>query len=653
MENKISFNELNLDTKLTQTLEKNGFTHPTAIQELTITPILEGQDIFALAETGSGKTGSFAIPIINKLIQGETGTAVVLSPTRELAQQTHKFFETIGKELGIKSSSLIGGENIDKQKELLSEGSQVLVATPGRLVDLIRQKAVNLKDCRFIVFDEADRLFDMGFKKDIEFILKGCPNSRQLLMVSATTNMDVLQTAYRFHSHPLELKLNRDSILVDKIDHKIAMVTQEEKMPLLVKTLREHEDTYAIIFCNTQVQTHLVAEWLRKMDFHARPISGRLAQNRRTKLMQEFRDKVVTILVCTDVAARGLDIQDVNLVINYDMPPEAANYVHRIGRTGRAGKEGLAISFCAFEDCASLDDIYELIGAKIPKLDLDENSFATDIPSKPQIDMKTLRLKSEVQKETRMKKTQTNDKNSKQRNNKRENLPKVQATKLPKFVASEDNSDNRSFVMTTSDLKEAQSSALGYFQLLDKGILEHQVLKKGMKKFIFFGAQKVTYKFTVKNNYKKLLMPFFIEILKLSRLKLYVQVFYKNNVLDINFKGTDESLLTRNNNELLQSFEQLARTYLSNKLVLPNNLKINLNCSESKKQEKGLIAFVDKMKKQVMDSKEPVLLKPLNPAERRLVHQHLDKDKNVQTQSVGEGRFKRIEISLRDANAPL
>lgn len=168
-----------------------------------------------------------------------------------------------------------------------------------------------------------------------------------------------------------------------------------------------------------------------------------------------------------------------------------------------------------------------------------------------------------------------------------------------------------------------------------------------MKKFFFFGPQNITYKFTIKANYKRLLMPFIIEILKLSRLKLYVQVFYKNNNLDINFKGTDEALLVKNNNELLYSFEQLCRTYLIGKIEIPSTLKINFKCSESKKQEKGLLDFVEKMKKKVLESKEPVLLKPLNPAERRLVHQHLDKDKDVQTLSVGEGKFKRIEISLR------
>ena len=644
MENTTTFNDYGLNAPLIAALEKNAFTHPTAIQAMTISPILKGEDIFALAETGSGKTGSFAIPILNKLCDDKNQMTIVLSPTRELAQQTHQFFELIGSEMGIKSASLIGGESIEKQKEILSQNVSVLVATPGRLVDLMKQKVVDLSQCKFIVFDEADRLFDMGFKKDIEFILKACPKSRQLIMVSATTNMDVLQTAYKFHSHPTELKLNSESMLVEKISHKIAMISQEEKMPLLVNLLRENEDTYAIVFCNTQVQTHIVAEWLSKMGFAAKPISGRLAQNKRTRLMEDFRARKVSILVCTDVAARGLDIKDISLVINYDMPQEAANYVHRIGRTGRAGKEGLAISFCAYEDCASLDDIYDLIGQKIPKLELTEESFAKELAPKPRIDFKTLKV---VEKERPMKTKREPRNTEMKKRNDNIKLPKVSATKLPKFVASESKTDNRTFIITTTDEKVAKTSALGYFQLLDESLLNLEIIKKGMKTFLFFGAQKKTYKITVKNNYKKLLMPFFIEIIKLSRLKLYVQVFYKNNKLDINFKGSDEGLLVRNNNELLNSFEQLARTYLANKTELPHGLVINFNCNESKKQEKGLLDFVDKMKKKVIDTKEAVLLKPLNPAERRMVHQHLDKDEVVRTQSVGEGKFKRIEISLK------
>lgn len=695
METTTAFTDFKLTEELVSALDSIGFKNASPVQELTIGPILEGKDIFAQAETGSGKTGSFAIPIIEQILrhrsESENGQDadlagyVVLSPTRELAQQTHKAFNDLGKSLGINSNCLIGGENIENQKDLLKELPQVLVATPGRLCDLIKQKCADLSECKAVVFDEADRLFDMGFKKEIEFILSKIPTSRQLIMVSATSNMDVLNTAYKFKSDPIELKLNEDNLLVENIDHKIAMVSREEKMPLLTSLLRNHEDTYALIFCNTQVQTHLVAEWLKAMGFKSMPISGAMPQNKRTRLMADFREKKVTILVCTDVAARGLDIKDVNLVVNYDLPQEAASYVHRIGRTGRAGKSGQAISFCAFEDSEYLDPIMELIGEKIPKMELTNDDFAKDLAPKPYLDFKTLKVvernsdRNKKRDDTRRSSSQDkrNESFSEKPREKKETPPAPKREPLQHFpfVPSQSKGkDKRVFVYNTSDEEKLKFAALGYFGILDESLLETEMLKKGRPKFFFFGPRVNTYKVTLKPIYKKLLTPYLEEILNHARLNLEVRVGFKHNTLTVHFTGEDQGLVLCHRKELLFSFEQLVKVYLAQKIRLPKELIWNFICGDQKDRgpkrarpgqkargedkrrnsrrregpsDEELIKMANEVKEEVLGQKKPIRLKPLNSPQRRIVHQHLSEDGRIITSSIGEGRFKEIEVSLR------
>ncbi|CBW25853.1 putative ATP-dependent RNA helicase [Halobacteriovorax marinus SJ] len=647
------FVEYNLQPELIKALNSHGFKEASEIQDLTIKPILEKKDIFALAETGSGKTGSFAIPIMEilleeKALDNPSQQIVILSPTRELAQQTNKFFEQVGAELGIKSSCIIGGEKIEKQIEELKEGVHVLVATPGRLNDLTKQKEIDLANCLAVVFDEADRLFDMGFKKDIEFILNGIPKTRQLIMVSATTNMDVLNTAFKFGSQPLEIKLNEESILVDNIDHKIAMIDKNEKMPLLVKQLQTHEDAYAIIFCNTQFQTHLVAEWLKKMNFKAKPISGRMPQNKRTRLMEEFRSKETTILVCTDVAARGLDIKDVNLVINFDLPNEAASYVHRIGRTGRAGKDGQAISFCSFEDCENLDPISEFIGGSIPKMDLGDEDFATDVCPKPYLDAKSLQV---VERPSRDSKKTSKSKDTKKPASKE---VKPRTSTIP-FIGKVFKNDRRFFISTASSEKESIAAALKYFAVKDSHLINTELVKEGRKLFFFFGPRKNTYKHSLKPIFKKVLTPFLIGILRKAQLDLFVKVSFKDDHLKVTYTGNDLGLLLRNKAELLISFETLIKQFLLRKVHMKNEVKLTLRCfnednqndrPKNKSNEKEILSLVDEMKKKVLESKKAILLKSMNPAQRRIVHQYISEDPKFKSNSIGEGRFKQVELSL-------
>ncbi len=653
------FVEYNLQPELIEALTNHGFKHASEIQDLTFGPILDKKDIFALAETGSGKTGAFAIPMMEILLEEKAldnpcQQIVILSPTRELAQQTNKFFEVIGKELGINSACIIGGESIEKQIEEINKGVHVLVATPGRLNDLTKQKKVDLSNCLAVVFDEADRLFDMGFKKDIEFVLNGIPKSRQLIMVSATTNMEVLNTAFKYGSQPEEIRLNEESMLVDNIDHKIAMIDKSEKMPLLVNQLRSIEDAYAIVFCNTQFQTHLVAEWLMKMKFKAKPISGRMPQNKRTRLMEEFRAKEVTVLVCTDVAARGLDVKDVNLVINYDLPNEAASYVHRIGRTGRAGKQGHAISFCSFEDCENLDPIYDFIGDKIPKMDLENEDFAKDICQKPYLDAKTLQVVERSNDKAKMKsKTKRDDNKKTITKNTKEIKPRTST--IP-FTSKTFKNDRRFFVHTGTSKEASQKLALKHFDFDDLHLINTEVVAEGGKKFILFGPRKTTFKHTLKPIYKKVLTPFLVGILRKANMDLYVKASFKDNNLKVTFTGNDMGLLLRNKAELLTAFETLTKQYLMRKLYVKEEVKLTLRCfneeyskdnkAREKHYETKIITLVDEMKKKVIETKNSVLLKSMNPAERRIVHQYISEDPKFNSNSVGEGRFKKIELSL-------
>jgi ATP-dependent RNA helicase RhlE len=660
MTNKIPFKEFNLNPSLLSSIEKCGFSTASAIQEITIDPILQGKDIFALAETGSGKTAAFAIPIIehilhDDLVDVEDVHYVVLCPTRELAQQTDKVFKELGQDSGINTVCVIGGEKIDKQKDLLKKGAHVVIATPGRLVDLVKQEAVYIDRCYGVVFDEADRLFDMGFKKDVEFALSKMPDDRQIIMVSATTNRDVLNTAYKFHSQPIELKIGEDSMLVDHIDHKLAMINSNEKMGLLVKTIRDHEDAYALVFCNTKFQTHLVAEWLIAMDFKAKAISGGLAQNKRTKLIKDFRSKKTTILVCTDVAARGLDIKDVNLVINYDLPQDPANYVHRIGRTGRAGADGEAISFCAHEDCEFLDPIIELIGDNIPKVEVKPEDIVKHLAKKPFIDRKTFKVVdretgkplSQQEKEDRKKPQQKKVQKSKpQQKDERKESRKEDRREEVQIIKPAKQMDTKTFTLQASSQKEAIDAAKTFFKVKHESQLSLQGTKEGRKRFFLFGKRLTEYTYSLRPTYKSVVLPFLINLIKLADLKLYAKFSFDGKKIKVFFSGNDDKILTENNNELLYALEHLTRLHLYNSIGVPSDIRISFKCKGTKNQEESLLKMVKRSADQVIKTQKPITLKPLNSAERRLVHQHLEKYDGIKTVSIGEGRMKKIEIRL-------
>lgn len=666
-------------------------------------PIIDGKDIFAQAETGSGKTGAFAIPILELLVSGDMDIPVsegralyiVLSPTRELTQQTHSVFEKLGKSLGVKSACIIGGESIERQKEILGTGAHVLVATPGRLADLIRQNQAKVNDCLAVVFDEADRLFDMGFKKEIEFILGEMPQDRQIIMVSATSNYDVLHTAYKFNSFPEELKVNQESILVDKINHQLVMVGSNEKFAFLVKLLEDQKDAYSIVFCNTQFTTHMVAEWLKAMGVKANPISGRLPQNKRTRLLEDFRNKRITTLVCTDVAARGLDIKNVPLVVNYDMPSEAANYVHRIGRTGRAGEEGHAYSLCAPEDCAYLDPIQDLIGEKIPVMDLQEEDLSRHLCKKPYIDRKTLRV-VEREEKTLPRKDSKKPSNSKPPTQE----GKIMTTPEPKTAAIRRSERIRHLEITTSCPKEATKKALKHFNLDDEELLKLEVIKQGRKKFIVFGPRHTTYRIEVRPIFKRLLQPFLKGLFEVANLELEARVSFRDPQVRVSISGNDAGLLFRERRQLLDALETVIRRFLGQKINLEENIRIlvegprrddrparpsqegaqegapegerserprrdnNRRGNDNRRGPRGdnrgerrdrrpnpreneLIEMAKKYEREITEKQQPILIQALTAADRRIIHQYFQDHPDIITTSLGEGQIKTIELSLK------
>ncbi len=520
------------------------------------------------------------------------GSCIVLSPTRELAQQTHKTFEKFGKDIGITSVSVIGGESMGRQQKLLSDGAHIIVGTPGRINDLARKRHIDLRKVDTVVFDEADRLFDMGFKKDIEYLLNIIPRQRQMIMMSATTNQEVLRTAYKFNSHPEEICLSVDSLVVEKIDHSLVMMSAEEKFPYLVNYLRKNDVESSFIFCNTQVETHLVGEWLNRMGFKAAFISGKLAQTKRTKLIQQFREQKIQHLVCTDVAARGLDINNVELVVNYQLPNEADNYVHRVGRTGRAGKSGMAISLCAFEDCENLESIKETIGEDIPVTHVEDNEFATDICKRPKIDSRSLKFLDK----TNNKEKKTMGKTMSEKGKKVKQTAPETAKALPPFLVTAENYD------------EALGKALGHFNIEDPELLENKVVKKTGKKFLMFGKEEITYEFVKKANVKKAakkapkksgekkmsaqdskaptktkraeaesidlsavpakLEPFIQELLKKMGLDLTYDIEVQERRLKVDIRGEDIGLVLTNKKQLMYALETIMRQFLFRKELI-------------------------------------------------------------------------------------
>jgi ATP-dependent RNA helicase RhlE len=368
----MTFNDLKLYNNIQQALEEEGYSNPTPIQEQAIPEILLGQDLVACAQTGTGKTGAFAIPILN-LIHRIVGSAkkakhirtLVVTPTRELAIQIDESFKTYGKYTNVKSLVIFGGVNQVPQVNELKMGIDVLIATPGRLLDLHKQGYIDLDHLHHLVLDEADQMLDMGFINDVKKIIKLTPDNRQTLLFSATMPLAIRELADTFLTKPKYISVTPVSSTAENVSQKVYFVNKDDKRLLLKQLIIEESLSNALVFTRTKHGADNIVKVLKKASIKAEAIHGDKSQNARQRVLEQFKNKEIDILVATDIAARGIDIEQLPFVINFDIPNISETYVHRIGRTGRAGNSGLAISFCVKDEKPYWQDIEKLIRMKI------------------------------------------------------------------------------------------------------------------------------------------------------------------------------------------------------------------------------------------------------------------------------------------------
>ncbi len=369
----VSFSSLGLHPTIISGLEGAKFTHCTPIQALTLPPALEGDDVAGQAQTGTGKTAAFLLVIFNQLLKqesdnyGKNPRAFIVAPTRELAIQIHRDALSLGADTGLKSGLAYGGVDYEKQRKTLADGVDILIGTPGRLIDYFKQKVYNLRHVEVVVLDEADRMFDLGFIDDIRFLLRRmpAPAERQSLLFSATLSHRVMELAYEHMDSPETLKVEAESVTADHVEQKVFYPANDEKLPLLIGLMRQLDKHHSMVFTNTRAAADRVGRTLNANGILAAVISGRVRQEQRQKLLKRFHDGDIPVLVATDVAARGLHIPDVTHVYNFDLPQDAPDYVHRIGRTARLGAKGDAISFACEDYAFHLPEIEEFIGYSI------------------------------------------------------------------------------------------------------------------------------------------------------------------------------------------------------------------------------------------------------------------------------------------------
>jgi len=366
----VTFKELNLIAPILRAIEEEGYEQPTPIQEQAIPQVMNGRDLFGCAQTGTGKTAAFAIPILQLLHQspkeGKAVRSLILTPTRELAIQIDENFKAYGRGIGLKHTAIFGGVPQGRQVDLLRRGIDILIATPGRLLDLMQQGLADISKVEIFVLDEADRMLDMGFINDVKKIVAKLPAKRQTLFFSATIPDSITKLANSLLYKPVEVKVTPVSSTVDKISQAVYFVEKKDKANLLIHILRDSKISRSLVFTRTKHGADKLVKQLSKTGIYAAAIHGNKSQNARQKALADFRSSHVRVLVATDIAARGIDIDDLPHVVNFELPNVPETYVHRIGRTGRAGLEGTAISFCDSEEMVDLKGIQKLIGFNVP-----------------------------------------------------------------------------------------------------------------------------------------------------------------------------------------------------------------------------------------------------------------------------------------------
>lgn len=403
----MTFKELEIIEPILRALEDEGYSQPTPIQKQSIPILLKGKDLLGCAQTGTGKTAAFAIPILQHLylnkdeIKGKRRIkALIVTPTRELAIQIAESFSTYGKYTGIVNTVIYGGVKQLSQTNTLRQGVDILIATPGRLLDLMNQGFISLKDVKYAVLDEADQMLDMGFIHDIRKIIASLPSKRQSLFFSATMPPVILELSQKILGNPEKVSVTPKQATAEKVEQSVYFVSKKDKPKLLVHILNNDNIKSTLVFSRTKHGADKIVKLLAKANINAAAIHGNKSQTNRQRALNNFKDGNIRVLIATDIAARGIDIEELTLVINYDLPNVPETYVHRIGRTGRASADGLAISFCDIEERISLRDIEKLIGFKISVIEnhpfVDES---TEISIIEKLDIKKANTKTHSSKE--------------------------------------------------------------------------------------------------------------------------------------------------------------------------------------------------------------------------------------------------------------
>lgn len=367
-----SFKQLNLPAQILSAISKQGYKEPTPIQAEAVPPLMKGSDLIGIAQTGTGKTAAFSWPVITRLTKNKLKTrpkhvrALILTPTRELASQIDANIKTYSHGMGLKSGVVFGGVGKKAQIDLMKKGCDILIATPGRLLDLMGEGYVKFDQLEVFILDEADRMLDMGFIHDLKKIMKVLPSKKQTMLFTATMSKTIVGLANSILKNPKRVEVTPESSTVDKIDQKVFMVEKANKLKLLKIMLQDKSVKSALVFSRTKHGADRIVRELKKVGIESNAIHGNKSQSARERALKSFKEGKINVLIATDIAARGIDIDRVTHVINYNLPEEAESYVHRIGRTARAGREGASLSFCEATEVKLLKNIEKFIKIKIP-----------------------------------------------------------------------------------------------------------------------------------------------------------------------------------------------------------------------------------------------------------------------------------------------
>lgn len=381
----MKFEQYHISPEIKQSLAELGFRRPTDIQFKAIPSILKGDDVLGIAQTGTGKTAAFAIPLLQLLLENKGRirpgqvNSLVMVPTRELAIQITEVFTQIGKYTGLHIMGLVGGVEQDPQIGLLEKGIDVLIATPGRMFDLIHQKHLDLGQVRMLVLDEADHMLDLGFIKDIRDVTQMLPRRHQTLFFSATIDEKIKDLAYSLVRNPIRIQISPKDPVSKNVNHAVAYVAMDDKRFFLERLIREFPDKKILVFVRTKVRAERVFAAMQRIGIETLTMHGGKEQEDRLQVMESFKTGAAKVLIATDVSARGIDIPDVDYVVNYDLPDVVENYVHRVGRTGRGVKKGEAVSFCSPEEKPVLDAIQEYLGKPVRVMEIDKNDYRETI----------------------------------------------------------------------------------------------------------------------------------------------------------------------------------------------------------------------------------------------------------------------------------